>query len=175
MNRVYLSIRWFDSTCRHFFKINVDGVHLEYYSNGKIMTPTSEAETLGSGQSNNDRASSSTKKIKFSRKSFGSKGIQWLLSHLYTVCYSVCVITCTCTLYVCKMIGTFVHVYTCNIRSSIIQCTYMYMWIVHILAHCTCTYCMFVWATVDHHALLYIYHVHCCKMWVEHIFFVGNQ
>ena len=48
MNRVYLSVRWFDSTCRHFFKINVDGVHLEYYNNGKT-TPFSL-----SGRGNND-------------------------------------------------------------------------------------------------------------------------
>ena len=31
LNNVRLSVKWLDPTCRHFIKLSVAGVHLEYY------------------------------------------------------------------------------------------------------------------------------------------------
>ena len=60
VNNVFLSLRWFDSTCCHFFKINIDGIHLEYYPSKKT-TPTFGTSSSGSTRNIKTSSKSSSK------------------------------------------------------------------------------------------------------------------
>lgn len=59
LNNIYLSVRMFDTSCRHFLKINVGGVHLEYYRKS-----ASSQEVAGEGVARKVVRSSRRRKCK---------------------------------------------------------------------------------------------------------------